>query len=410
MRTIHDSRFTIHSLYIHIPFCKKKCNYCDFVSYAGKEALINKYIETVCQEIASCFTPHSSPLTTIYFGGGTPTLLSPKHFEKIFQHLTPLIPLSITDGEGETRSVAEGGGEACEISIEANPGTANKAKLKTLRELGINRLSIGAQSFNDRHLKVLGRIHTAEDILRFYDDSRAAGFDNINLDLIFALPNQTLADWQKDLQTAMAQQPNHLSTYNLQIEDGTPFWTSINPHPHPLSHRERGEKEGYDKKKNQGEGVLELPNEETELAMYEYTIETLTKAGYTHYEISNFSKPGYECQHNISYWLNKNYLGIGAGAHSHINGKRWSNPNCIEKYIKTPSSFLPLIKGENVDPGETIFMGLRLLDGISKEHFNGFEKEVTKLTQSGLLIQDNHNIKLTRKGLYLANEVFKKFV
>ena len=208
----------------------------------------------------------------------------------------------------------------------------------------------------------------------------------------------------------MAQQPNHLSTYNLQIEDGTPFWTSINPHPHPLSHRERGEKEGYDKKKNQGEGVLELPNEETELAMYEYTIETLTKAGYTHYERSNFSKPGYECQHNISYWLNKNYLGIGAGAHSHINGKRWSNPNCIEKYIKTPSSFLPLIKGENVDPGETIFMGLRLLDGISKEHFNGFEKEVTKLTQSGLLIQDNHNIKLTRKGLYLANEVFKKFV
>ncbi len=363
------------SLYIHIPFCVKKCNYCDFVSYPGKEALFDKYVDALVREIKS--SPPFIPLSigdgegetrregvrTVYFGGGTPTLLDPEHFEKIIVR-------------------------AIEVSIESNPGTANLSKLKALRELGINRLSIGVQSFNDKHLKNLGRIHNAKDIYRFYEDARSAGFENINLDLMFALPGQTLNEWKKDLAEALRLQPEHLSVYNLQIEEATPF-ASVVPLP--------------------------LPSNEEELAMYEYAIETLTDNGYKHYEISNFARPGYECAHNINYWKNGNYIGIGVGAHSHINGSRWSNPNCVEEYLKTPSSFLPLNKGENVERsetrgGDTLFLGLRLLEGLPIGEFAGFEAEVKGLMDDGLLQSENGNYKLTRQGLYLANEVFEKFV
>jgi len=361
------------SLYIHLPFCKQKCNYCDFVSFAGKEELIDEYVEALIKEIQnSAFpTPHSA-FSTIYFGGGTPTLLEPKHFNKLFNALVTHYALRVT---------------STEISIEANPGTADLNKLKALRSLGINRLSIGVQSFNDKHLKTLGRIHNGAEAIKFYKDARAAGFDNINLDLMFALPGQTLDEWQSDLQTAINLKPNHLSTYNLHLEEGTPLWRSYNspvPSPQPP-----------------------IPSEDLELAMYEHTIETLTAAGYKHYEISNFAKPGCECQHNINYWQNGNYLGLGAGAHSHFNGQRWANPNCIEAYIDTRYS-LPVTRYDSQK--ETLFMGLRLLDGISVDNFTGFEKEVKELMNDGLLVQENNNYKLTRQGLYLGNLVFEKFV
>ncbi|MBI5400470.1 radical SAM family heme chaperone HemW [Candidatus Saganbacteria bacterium] len=366
------------ALYVHVPFCVKKCNYCDFVSYAGKEELIDKYVEALGNELQSLLTAYHLQLTTLFFGGGTPTLLEPKHFDKIINTLIGHWKFDIGHSE---------------LSIEANPGTADQKKLRALRQLGINRLSIGAQSFNERHLKTLGRIHDAKTIFQFYDDAQATGFANINLDLIFALPGQTLADWLADLQTAIKLQPEHISTYNLQIEDGTAF-----------SLWEKG-------------GALRSADEGIALSMYEYAIETLTAAGYKHYEISNFAKPGRECQHNLTYWWNENYLGIGAGAHSHVNGNRWANPNCVEKYI-TPSSFLPLFKGENVESaagketsgGETLWLGLRLLDGLPAEKFYGFEKEVAELTKNGLLETFNGNIKLTRRGLYLGNEVFERFV
>ncbi|MEA3492802.1 MAG: radical SAM family heme chaperone HemW [Candidatus Margulisiibacteriota bacterium] len=389
------------SLYIHIPFCKKKCNYCDFVSYPGKENLIDDYVEALCRELKtsplSCASGAiHSPLhemerggtnkvsdgvRTIFFGGGTPTLLEPKHFEKIFKIITPKFGIRHS---------------AFEISIEANPGTANKTKLKELRQLGINRLSIGAQSFNDQHLKTLGRIHNSKDIFRFYDDARSVGFENINLDLIFALPDQNLEDWKKDIKTAISLNPEHLSTYNLIIEEGTPFWRMTNFETRMMNE-------------------LPIPNDELELAMYEHTIDTLIENGYHHYEISNFAKPGFECKHNINYWKNGNYIGIGAGAHSHVDGKRWSNPDKIEDYLTTPSSFLPLNKGENVERsetrgGDTLFLGLRMLDGLPIEKFTGFEKEVKESIQDGLLQQENGNYKLTRQGLYLGNEVFAKFV
>ncbi|NQT26999.1 radical SAM family heme chaperone HemW, partial [candidate division KSB1 bacterium] len=276
-----------------------------------------------------------------------------------------------------------------EVSIEANPGTADKAKLKALHELGINRLSIGAQSFNNHHLKVLGRIHTAEETFRFYDDARSVGFDNINFDLIFALPDQTLDEWKKDLQTAINLNPDHLSTYDLVLHENSPLKSLLRTQN------------------------SELPTEETELAMYEHTIETLIAAGFKHYEIGNFAKSGFECQHNIVYWKNGNYLGIGAGAHSHVDGKRWANSNSIEEYLKgaprIPQDDLPA--GKAGSPHATaIFMGLRLLDGLEVEKFNGFEKEVAELIEDGLLRRENNHYKLTRRGLYLGNLVFERFV
>jgi oxygen-independent coproporphyrinogen-3 oxidase len=420
------------SLYIHIPFCKKKCNYCDFVSYAGKEELIEEYVEALILEFKS--SPLSSPppaensfpspskmergaesegrggARTIYFGGGTPTLLKPEHFEKILSAVH--YPLS------------------AEISIESNPGTANKEKLKALRDLGINRISIGAQSFNDKHLKSLGRIHDSKDIFRIYDDARSAGFDNINLDLIFALPNQTLDEWMEDLKTAINLNPNHLSTYNLQIEEDTLLWEMINN-----SNEYRVTSNEFSELPVSRYPLL-VADEETDRAMYEFTIETLKANGYKHYEISNFAKPGYECKHNINYWKNGNYIGIGTGAHSHINGKRWANPDSIEDYLEARSSVtvtkpvssfghevryeqrisgiytcLPAgTAGIETDKRETIFLGLRLLDGLPIDEFKGFEREVAELMNDGLLEQKNSNYRLTRKGLYLGNLVFEKFV
>jgi len=372
------------SLYIHIPFCKKKCNYCDFVSYAGKEELIDDYVEALVEEIKtpSVLTlfgllplvkgeKKRGGLKTIYFGGGTPTLLSSQHFEKILCS----IPYALSS----------------EITIEANPGTADKAKLKELRQLGINRLSIGAQTFNDNHLKTLGRIHNSKQIHQAVEDARSAGFDNINLDLIFTLPGQTLKEWENDLKIAIDLNPNHLSTYNLMIESGTPF---------------------FDQK-------ISL-SEELDAEMYEFTIDFLKGKGYKHYEISNFAKPGCECQHNLNYWKNGNYLGVGAGAHSHINGKRWANPDSVEAYINTPTSFLPLSKGENAESAladearggqrETLFLGLRLLAGLPVEQFAGFEPEVAELLQDGLLTRENNHYQLSERGLFLANLVFEKFV
>jgi oxygen-independent coproporphyrinogen-3 oxidase len=335
--------------------------------------LIDDYVETVCREITALRSTFYAPLSTIFFGGGTPTLLEPAQIGQILKNI-----------ESRKSSV-----EHREISIEANPGTADARKLRELRQLGINRLSIGVQSFNDQHLKTLGRIHDSKTAKQFYRDARTAGFDNINLDLIFALPGQTLAEWEDDLRTAIKLGPEHLSTYNLQIEENTPF--ALSPTNYPL-----------------------LPNEDLQLAMYENAIETLTAVGYKHYEISNFAKPGRECQHNLVYWRNGNYLGVGAGAHSHWNGQRWANPNCIETYIGGAARNVERItttdSSRATDRRETLFLGLRLLDGLAKEKFSGFEKEAQELIKDGLLEDAGNNYRLTRKGLYLGNEVFARFV
>ncbi|MDD5382141.1 MAG: radical SAM family heme chaperone HemW [Candidatus Margulisbacteria bacterium] len=373
------------SLYIHIPFCKQKCNYCDFVSYAGKEHLIDEYVEALCREIRSQPATRDSlasseverRLATIYFGGGTPTLLEPRHFDKIIKNLNSSFVIRNS-----------------EFTIESNPGTTDLAKLKALRSLGINRLSIGVQSFNDKHLSTLGRIHNASEAIKFYEDARTAGFDNINLDLMFALPGQTLEEWKRDLHTALDLGPEHLSTYNLQIEEGTPLWERMKqPSPDSLktltlSQRERVLRAGtfspWEKVRvlSKSDEGIRFPSEEEELTMYKYTIETLTAAGYKHYEISNFAKAGFECRHNINYWKNGSFIGIGTGAKSQI---------------------IP-------DERNTIFLGLRLLEGLPVENFAGYEKEVAGLINDGLLERNNGHYKLTRQGLYLGNLVFEKFV
>ena len=359
------------SLYFHIPFCLKKCSYCDFVSYVGKEKLINRYVEVLLEEMDGMSgLGQGGKLKTIYFGGGTPTLLQVKHFERIFAATVKCFASNLED---------------LEITAEANPGTADKAKLKALKELGVNRLSIGVQSFNNRHLKNLGRIHSSSEIFRICEDACTAGFENVNLDLIFALPGQTLEEWQKDLCLALSLKPRHISTYNLQLEENTPLW----------------------KRRK----FLQFPSEEEELAMYEYAIETLTAAGYRHYEISNFAHPGYECQHNLNYWKNGNYLGLGAGAHSHWDGKRWANTDTLESYLRMADG--EGRKRENltdVAGRETIMLGLRLLEGLPEEKFKGFEREVEELISDQLLARENGYLRLTRKGLYLGNLVFEKFV
>ena len=370
---------SVPALYVHLPFCKQKCNYCDFVSYANKEGLIDAYVETLVQEIKLQLPTLDAPLSTIFFGGGTPTLLEPKHYEKIINTISHS-SLVISHSE---------------ITIEANPGTADRNKLKELRSLGINRLSIGIQSFHDHHLQTLGRIHSSAQALRFYEDARSVGFENINLDLIFALPDQTFEEWKKDLQQAIALNPEHLSAYSLQIEEGTPFWEMTN-----------------DKCQMSNEGkALNLPTEEVALAMYEYTIEALWLTGYKHYEISNFAKVGKECRHNLHYWQMGNWLGVGAGAHSHVDGKLWANVDSIEEYltrkpVRLGGSRLP----SEPDQRNSLFMGLRLLDGLPTDKFQGFGKEVAELITDGLLKEENGNYKLTKQGLYLGNLVFEKFV
>jgi len=415
------------SLYIHIPFCKKKCLYCNFVSYAGREDLIDEYVGAIVKEIQfyqerrgwallhsssfvlrtpadkSSFGGQGSSPTTIYFGGGTPSLLEPQHFEALLSSLVPL-PSSL------------------EITMEANPGTVTLKKLKAYRDLGINRLSLGAQSFNDKHLKILGRIHQSEDIYRAMEEAKEAGFKNINLDLIFALPNQTLEDWKADLQKAVSLNPQHLSTYNLQIEEETGFFEVISNNQIPCLPAGTANPPPAPRLRRAGKQIpitkLKIPNEDEELAMYEYAIEFLKDNGYEHYEISAFAKPGRRCRHNLAYWKNENYIGVGAGAHSHVDGKRWANSEDIEDYIVsgdpvgTQNFVSPHMATSNKKPKpeETIFMGLRLLDGISVENFLGFEKEVEELISDGLLCRENGNYKLTRQGLYLANLVFIKFV
>lgn len=370
------------SLYIHIPFCKKKCNYCDFPSYGGKEALIPDYIEALKAEIGYYSSVYDRPrIRTIYVGGGTPTLLTEGAISSLFESVKK---------DFEVMSEAE-------ITFEANPGTVTIDKLKALIDSGVNRISLGVQTFNNDLLKKLGRIHLEHEITEAYEMIRGAGFRNVNLDLIFALPGGSVNDWQDSLVKAIKLNPEHISTYNLQVEEGTPF------HAEKL------------------EGGLLLPDEEDELKMYKIAIAFLKENGYKHYEISNFARDGFECEHNKAYWTLQDYIGVGAGAHSFIKNVRSENSPHIDRYLAKDFSN---IKTEHVNTKkesmqEMVFLGLRLTNGFNLNDFTrrfgiGFreiyKKELAELTEEGMLEMDGKNVRLTEKGLYLANEVFKKFL
>ncbi len=371
-------------IYIHIPFCVKKCAYCDFLSGTQDGATIEKYVDKLVEEIR---VHKPATVSSIFLGGGTPSVLEPSQIFKIFKALNCTFEIE----------------KDAEITIEANPGTVTVEKLQAYKQSGINRISFGLQSTNNKELKLLGRIHTYEEFLESYQLARECGFENINVDLISAIPKQTLASWEETLQKVIALKPEHISAYSLIVEEGTPF------------------------AKMYGEGCpseRDLPSEEVERAIYYKTEELLFQAGYHRYEISNYAKVGKECKHNLGYWERKEYLGIGLGAASLIDDTRYKNTDDLLFYLEH-SSDLHAIQ-ENVEKlsleeqmEEFMFLGLRKMEGVSADEFaNIFGKtmeecygeQIQKLIAQGLLEQKDDRLMLTSQGIDVSNYVFSLFL
>ena len=380
------------SLYLHIPFCRVKCTYCDFNTYAGLEDLFQTYTGALAQEINVMGAYRNRPLLrTIFIGGGTPTVLTIAQLERILAACY------------EAFDILPG----AEITSEANPGTVNEAYLRDLTGLGINRLSFGAQSFAPGELHMLGRLHSAEAIGETIIAARRAGANNLNLDLIYGLPNQALATWRDTLARAVALEPEHISLYSLTLEKGTALRAQV----------VRGE--------------LPLPEADLAAEMYELAGELLDPAGYAQYEISNWCKPGYECQHNLTYWRNQPYLGCGPGAHSSENNKRWWNVKPVPHYLKLINHLdqathpHPAIAGfEEIDRplamAETMILGLRLTQqGVSLADFESrfgvspttvFGEAIAKLKTLQLLQEEKQRLRLTPPARLLGNQVFIHFL
>ena len=370
-------------VYVHIPFCKKKCDYCDFISYCNKDNLIYDYVQAVKAEIQS---QNIKPeITTIYIGGGTPSYIDSKYIIEILEKIK----------EKNVSSNAE-------ITIEVNPGTVTKEKLEDYIKNGINRISIGLQTTNDELLKQIGRIHSFTQFLETYKLAKKVGFKNINVDLMLGLPNQRIKDLKESLEQIIKLKPKHISVYSLIVEDGTPIANKI----------EKGE--------------MQLPDEELERNMYWFVKNTLELNGFIHYEISNFAKKGYESKHNLNCWNQKEYIGIGASAHSYRDITRYSNTENIEEYIENVNNgnfnrnkIIHEIQKEDDAKKEFMLLGLRKIKGVDINQFKNkfgdnpiylFRNELKKLTDERLLIIDDNNIRLTNKGLDLANLVWEEFI
>ena len=365
-------------IYIHIPFCKKKCNYCDFISHCDKNDLIEEYIEKLKEEIESNLNSKEYDITTIYIGGGTPSFIDSKYIAEILNSIKEKCNLENT-----------------EITIELNPGTVTEEKLLDYKKAGINRLSIGLQETNNELLKEIGRIHTYEEFLDTYNLARNIGFENINVDLMIGLPNQSIQNIKESLNKVITLNPEHISVYSLILEEGTKL---------------------YKKYEN---NEIELPDEELERNMYWYVKNTLENNGYNHYEISNFSKKGYESKHNMNCWEQKEYIGFGLNAHSYVDGVRDSNTESLEEYIKGSNKIVHEKQTIEDMKKEYMLLGLRKIEGVSIQKFEEkfvenpifiFRNELNKLVEQELLEVDGDTIKLTNKGLDLANLVWEEFV
>ena len=371
-------------LYIHIPFCVKKCAYCDFLSGPASNQQIEEYVQALIEEIRYYKEfAKNYEVSTVFWGGGTPSLLTGEQMKALMETL------------GQTFFIRQN----AEITMEANPGTVTVEKLLACQKAGINRISFGLQSVNNEELKMLGRIHTYEEFLESYEAARKAGFPNINVDLISAIPKQTVSSWEQTLQTIISLQPEHISAYSLIVEEGTPF------------------------AKLYGEGCeLEhlLPSEEEERRMYERTEELLQEAGYHRYEISNYAKEGDECQHNLGYWERKEYLGLGLGASSLIEETRFHNTDEMEEYLRDANNPILLRREqEKLDRQEQmeefVFLGLRKIRGIQEEKFaemfgediwDCYGKNLERVIKEGLLEREEGVLRLTRKGIDVSNYVF----
>lgn len=370
-------------IYVHIPFCKKKCDYCDFISYCGKDDLIEKYVDSVKKEIDH--VKIKSEITTIYIGGGTPSYIDSKFIVQILEKI-------------KEKNVAQD----AEITIEVNPGTVTQEKLQDYIDCGINRISIGLQTTNDELLKQIGRIHNYEQFLETYKLAKKVGFKNINVDLMLGLPNQRIIDLKESLENVLRLAPKHISVYSLIVEDGTPIANKI---------------------KN---GKLKLTDDELERNMYWYVKNTLELNGYKHYEISNFAKKGYESKHNMNCWNQMEYVGIGTAAHSYRDITRYSNTEDIKEYIKNvqkgefeKNRIIHEIQKEEDSKKEFMLLGLRKIDGLKISEFKNkfgdnpiylYRNELKKLSDEKLIIIQDDNIRLSNKGIDLANLVWEEFV
>ena len=375
-------------LYIHFPFCVRKCRYCDFVSYPGAEGSIPAYIDALLAEAALRKEEVTEPIDTVYFGGGTPSLVPAHELARLVRMLRRIYPLQ----------------HVTEWTVEANPGTLTPEWLKSARDQGMNRISLGMQASQDRLLKLLGRIHSHGDVEQSVLAAKSAGFDHLNLDLIFGLPEQNGTDWKETLLAAMDLEPDHLSAYGLIPEENTPLWTDLQS------------------------GALQLPEPEDEREMYEEALQITSGHGFQQYEISNFARPGSACRHNIGYWSQVPYIGLGVSAASMVfvrqgsDGMKYmrkTNVNSLSHYFRGISSGHPALDEEAWVQGreaqfETMMLGLRKTEGVSEADFfrmhgvsleAGYGPKLEKLAEEGLLYHDGGFWKLTRLGMDLQNTV-----
>ena len=368
------------SAYVHIPFCTQICYYCDFSKVFIKNQPVDSYLEHLIEEYHSY---NIKKLRTLYIGGGTPTALSAPQLAFLLEKLTDKLDLSYLE----------------ELTIEANPGDLDEEKIAVLKDSPVNRVSLGVQTFNDRMLKQIGRSHSEKDIYENIANLKKAGFDNISIDLIYALPKQTMDDVKTNVAKAIALDIPHMSLYSLILENHTVFMNRMR------------------------RGKLPLPKEDLEAEMFEYIIAELEKAGFEHYEISNFSKPGFESRHNLMYWDNAEYYGIGAGASGYVDGVRYKNHGPIRHYLQAVEAGNARVQEEVLTlkekMEEEMFLGLRKKSGVSKKRFEekfglSFEDQygavVSELTEQGLLVPDKDIVRMTKKGLFLGDTVAEKFI
>lgn len=370
-------------VYIHIPFCKQKCYYCDFISFARREEMQQKYVKALIKEIKNFIKENQDcEIETIYIGGGTPSYIDYKYIENI---------LALFQKE-----------KLIEATIEVNPGTANRVKLEAYKKAGINRLSIGLQSTEDRLLKQIGRIHNFKDFLNTYYLAKEVGFHNINVDLMIGLPSQSIVNIKESLEEVIKLEPTHISVYSLIVEENTPIARMLE------------------------EGKIKIPDEQDERNMYWYVKNFLELQGYGHYEISNFAKKGYESKHNLDCWEQKEYIGLGLAAHSYRDGVRYSNTDNLEQYINNckenkfnENKIIQEKQNLFMQEQEYMLIGLRKIEGVSIQNFKNkfgenpifvFRNELKKLVEEKLLQIIEDKIMLTNKGLDLANLVWEEFV
>lgn len=367
-------------LYVHIPFCVRKCQYCDFLSGPSDEETKDRYIEALLKEIRAAEHTEDYEIVSVFIGGGTPSALKAEAIASIMRTLQEQFFFC----------------EDAEVTIEANPGTVDLEKLTIYRNVGINRLSLGLQSTDAEELKLLGRIHSYEEFLKSYEWARKAGFSNINIDLMFAIPGQTGEAWRQHLYQVAELNPEHISAYSLIIEEGTPF----------------------------AEQNLDLPDEDTEYQMYEDTAEILERYGYRQYEISNYAKQGYMCRHNAGYWQRREYLGFGLGASSLYRGMRFSNTRRMQEYLKESRNpdqirkdVTVLSRNEQIE--EFMFLGLRMTEGISEKKFEeNFDVRLMdiygdilqKYEETGFMEHIETKWRLTRKGIHVSNHILADFL